>query len=63
MKIAFIGAVLITLPALAAFGYAVINGNHWLTVASAISLCYNAIPFVVLGIMSRKTKISDETGP
>ncbi|HEX8431308.1 MAG TPA: hypothetical protein VF625_08475 [Longimicrobium sp.] len=60
MKIALIGAVLITLPALAAFFYAIFTGNHWLTVAAAISLCYNVIPFVLLGVMSRKAKVGDD---
>jgi|GEM_PF-2044182 hypothetical protein len=60
MKIAFIGAVLITLPALVAFFYAIVTGNRWLTLAAAISLAYNVIPFVLLGIMSRKAKIGDD---
>ena len=60
MQIASIGAVLITLPALAAFFYALFTGNHWLTIAAAVSLCYNAIPFAVVGIMSRKAKIGDD---
>ncbi|HYW05329.1 MAG TPA: hypothetical protein VE913_00155 [Longimicrobium sp.] len=60
MKIALIGAVLITLPALAAFFYAVWTRNGWLTVAAALSLSYNVIPFVLLGIMSRKAKVGDD---
>jgi hypothetical protein len=59
MKLAAIGAVLITLPALVALIFAVVTGHHWLAYAALASLSYNVIPFVVVGTMSRKAGVND----
>ena len=59
MKLAAIGAVLITLPALVALIYALIFGPVWLVYAAVASLSYNVVPFVVVGVMSRRAHVTD----
>ena len=59
MKLAAIGAVLITLPALVALAYAIATGRTWLAFAAIASLSYNVIPFVLVAIMSRRSHVTD----
>lgn len=59
MKLAAIGAVLITLPALAAFIYGLMTGRTLLVVAAVASLSYNVVPFVVVAVMSRRAHVTD----
>jgi hypothetical protein len=59
MKIAMIGGVLITLPATVAWIYAAFTGNYLLLGAASVVLFYNLMPFLILGIMSRKAKVGD----
>lgn len=60
MKIALIGGLLITLPASVAWIYAAITGNWVLFGAASLVLVYNLMPFIILGIMSRKAKVGDD---
>ena len=60
MKIAMIGGILITLPALAAWVYSLFVGNWLLFGAATVVLIYNFTPFVVVGVMSRKAKVGDD---
>jgi hypothetical protein len=59
MKLAAIGAVLITLPALVALLWGIAFGPVWLVYAAAASLCYNVVPFIVVGVMSARAHVSD----
>ena len=59
MKLAAIAAVLITLPALVALVYGILIGPTWLVYAALASLSYNVIPFVLVGVMSRKAHVTD----
>jgi hypothetical protein len=59
MKFAMIGAFLITLPAIAALGYAMIVGNTWLTYAALASVLINTLPFVAAGLMLRRADGAD----
>lgn len=59
MKLAAIGAVLITLPALVALIFAIVSGERWLMYAALASLSYNVVPFIVVGIMSARAHVSD----
>ena len=59
MKLAAIGAVLITLPAILGLLTGIYIGQHWLVYAALASLSYNVIPFVVVGAMSRKSGVTD----
>ena len=54
MKFALIGALLITLPAIAAFVYSLIWGPHWLTYAALASLGINTLPFLAAGFLMRR---------
>lgn len=54
MKFALIGALLITLPALAALIYSLIFGPIWLTFAALFSLGLNSLPFLAAGLLMRK---------
>jgi len=60
MKIALIGGLLITLPALVAWLYAIFAGNWLLFGAASLVLVYTLAPFLILGIMSRKAKVGDD---
>ena len=60
MKIALIGGLLITLPALVAWVYSAFVGNWLLFGAASLVLLYNLAPFVIVGIMSSKAKASDD---
>ena len=55
MKFAMIGAVLITLPAIAGFIYGAIFGPRVLMYAALASLTLNSLPFLAAGIMMRRT--------
>jgi hypothetical protein len=59
MKLAAIGAVLITLPALVALIYGIAFGPVWLVYAATASLSYNVVPFVVVGVMSQRAHVTD----
>ena len=59
MKYAMIGAVLITLPAIAALIYSLIAGPHWLTYAALASLLINTLPFLAAGMLMRKQQHGD----
>ena len=55
MKFALIGAVLITLPAIAALIYGLIAGNQWLVYAAFFSTTLNMLPFIAAGLMMRRS--------
>ena len=55
MKFALIGAVLITLPAIAGFVYGLIVGNQYLVYAALASLALNSLPFIAAGLLMRRT--------
>ncbi len=55
MKFALIGAVLITLPAIAGLIYAVIADNRVLMYAALASLTLNSLPFIAAGLLMRRT--------
>jgi hypothetical protein len=54
MKFALVGAVMITLPAIAALIYSLISGMHWLTYAALASFGLNTLPFLAAGFFMRK---------
>ena len=55
MKFALIGAVLITLPAIAGLIYSIIAGNELLMYAAIGSLTLNSLPFIAAGLLMRRT--------
>mgnify|MGYP006138397175 CR=1 FL=1 len=55
MKFAFIGALLITLPAIAGLVYSLIAGNELLTYAAIASLALNSLPFIAAGLLMRRS--------
>ena len=55
MKFALIGAVLITLPAIAGLIYALVAGNQVLMYAALASLTLNSLPFIAAGLLMRRT--------
>ncbi len=55
MKFALIGAVLITLPAIAGLIYGVIAGNKYLALAALASLALNSLPFIAAGMLMRRS--------
>jgi hypothetical protein len=55
MKFAMIGALLITLPALAGLIYSLFSGNRVLTYAALASLGLNSLPFIAAGLLMRRT--------
>lgn len=59
MKYALMGALLITLPAVIAFIYALISGNHLLMYAALASLSLNTLPFIAAGLLMRKSGGAD----
>ena len=61
MKFALMGALLITLPAIAALIYGLIWGPHWLVYAALASFGINTLPFLAAGMLMGKTK--DGHGP
>jgi hypothetical protein len=54
MKFALIGAVLITLPAIAGFFYGLIVGNQYIWLAALASLGLNSLPFIAAGLLMRR---------
>lgn len=59
MKYALMGALLITLPAVIAFIYALVSGNHLLMWAALASLSLNTLPFLAAGFLMRNSKGAD----
>lgn len=59
MLFAMIGAVLITLPALAALVYALATGRTLLVYAALASVLLNTLPFIAAGFMLRRSDPSD----
>lgn len=59
MKYALMGALLITLPAVIAFIYALVSGNHLLMYAALASLSLNTLPFIAAGLLMRKSGGAD----
>ena len=55
MKFAMIGAVLITLPAIAALVYGLMMGNTLLVYAALASFLINTLPFIAAGLMLRNS--------
>ncbi len=62
MKFALIGAVLITLPAIAGLVYGVIAGNQYLVFAALASFLLNSLPFLAAGLLMRRTGGGDDLG-
>lgn len=62
MKFAMIGAVLITLPAIAGFFYGLIAGNQYIVYAAMASLALNSLPFIAAGLLMRRTGGGDDLG-
>lgn len=56
MKYALMGALLITLPALVAFVYSIIVGNHLLMYAAMVSAGLNFLPFLFAGLLMGNSK-------
>lgn len=59
MKFAMIGAVLMTLPAIAALVFGIMWGNQYLVYAAFFSFALNSLPFLVAGLMMRNQDTSD----
>jgi hypothetical protein len=55
MKFAMIGAVLITLPAIAGLIYGLIAGNQYIVFAALASLSLNSLPFLAAGLLMRRS--------
>lgn len=55
MKFALIGAVLITLPAIAGLFAGIFLGNKYLVYAALASLALNSLPFIVAGYFMRRS--------
>jgi hypothetical protein len=55
MKFALIGALLITLPAIAGLIYSLVVGNQYLMYAALASLALNSLPFVAAGLLMRRS--------
>lgn len=55
MKFAMIGAVLITLPAIAGLIYGLLFGPKVLVYAALASFALNTLPFIVAGLMMRRS--------
>ncbi|HST58828.1 MAG TPA: hypothetical protein VLK84_09075 [Longimicrobium sp.] len=55
MKFALIGAVLITLPAIAGLLYGLFSGNQYIVYAALASLALNSLPFLVAGYFMRRS--------
>jgi hypothetical protein len=62
MKFAMIGAVLITLPAIAGLLYGFVSGNKYLVLAALASLALNSLPFIAAGLLMRRTGAGDDLG-
>lgn len=55
MKFAMIGALLITLPALAGLIYGFVVQNYYLVYAALASLALNSLPFIAAGLLMKRT--------
>jgi hypothetical protein len=62
MKFALIGAVLITLPAIAGLFYGLIVRNWYLVGAAVASLALNSLPFIAAGLLMKGQGGSDDLG-
>lgn len=59
MKFAMIGAVLMTLPAIAALFFGIAWGNQYLVYAAFFSFALNSLPFLAAGLLMRKSTPED----
>lgn len=55
MRLAVLGAILITLPALVVVVYALLSGRMWLVIPALASLLVNSLPFVAAMYFARKS--------
>jgi hypothetical protein len=62
MKFAMIGAVLITLPAIAGLLYGIFAGNRYLVYAAIASLALNSLPFIAAGVLMNRQGGGDDLG-
>ncbi|HEX6040922.1 hypothetical protein [Longimicrobium sp.] len=62
MKFALIGAVLITLPAIAGLLYGIFSGNQYLVYAAIASLALNSLPFIAAGVLMSRQGGGDDLG-
>jgi hypothetical protein len=62
MKFALIGAVLITLPAIAGLLYGLIAGNQYIVYAALASLALNSLPFIAAGVLMNRQGGGDDLG-
>lgn len=62
MKFALIGAVLITLPAIAGLVYGLFTRNQYLVFAALASLALNSLPFIAAGLLMRRQGGGDDLG-
>ena len=62
MKFALVGAVLITLPAIAAFVYGLIVDNQYIWLAALASLAINSLPFIAAGVLMNRAGGGDDLG-
>ncbi len=62
MRLFLIGAVLITLPAIAAAFYAAFTGRYLMLAAAGVVLVMNTLPFVAAAFLLRKHKDSADLG-
>jgi hypothetical protein len=62
MKFALIGAVLITLPAIAGLLYGIVAGNIYLVYAAIASLALNSLPFIAAGLLMKRQGGGDDLG-
>lgn len=59
MKFAMIGAVLMTLPAIAALIFGLMWGNQYLVYAAFFSFALNSLPFLAAGLLMRNSSAED----
>jgi hypothetical protein len=62
MKFALIGAVLITLPAIAGLFAGIFLSNKYLVYAALASLALNSLPFIVAGYFMRRSGSGGDLG-
>ena len=59
MRLFFIGALLITFPAIVAAVYAAVTGRTMMLLASLLVLAMNSLPFLAAALLLRKSNDSD----
>lgn len=62
MRLFLIGALLITLPAIIAAGYALFTGRTLMLLASLAVLGMNSLPFLAAAFLLRKNKDASDLG-